>query len=611
MSATDKKKSKIKFIILGAVALLAVALFAAKLIIENKAAQRVREDLALLDSFIKLENADVKVSLLSSSITSTNIVYSFADAPGLLLKIGAYTESGVDINTLLGCPGDLTTIDSSVIEKLSVEAKDIEVPLLELEYYEIRDLAYNYRDMRQMLLENKGTGDPLAVISKLMPLLGDMRTGKDMGRNLKLNAMQLDLFDLNIGSFATSGQSELNKESTGFDMGISNMRMSDITLNGEDAYSGAPYDAKLAEVSMHGLKYNYKAMLEALGSYQDNQDPLTLLMAIIPSLYDYEFEKFEMKNLEATYESALFKLASVELGKRTLKEQGPNILRGMSLKYGPMDVFSLEEAGMGKFVLSDRLVDIIKNPSSVMNDNTVLNEFSTQPYNFIKGSKIENFYLKNLNARNMVRLGNWRTDIDLADRANVKSAVAALFISQDALRQLQMITAGEPGLPHMVGALAEKEGGVTLDADLGVDLLVEKELSGTVTYALSEPTLLETKLAADIITGKPRMYQTYGDPLMRRMEFYIADKGWHDFAMAHDLYGGNTMSGLDEEIAKAKPAHRQLLQAIRAFLKTGGTLQVNMAPLEPIEFDYLDEAVRNVPEALGISATHTPPAVVQ
>lgn len=617
MSVTQSAPSKKKLIIIGLIVVVAAALFIAKITIEKTAAERAREDLTLYEPLLVLESADVSASLLSRSIVYTNIAYTMPDAPEITLKIGKMTQKGIDLSTLLGNPGDITSVGSMTMENMSMLVSSLEQPLFEWEHYQVSDFAYPYRDVREVLLKNKGSKDIFKSFSELSSYIGNSRSGPDMGRNMKINLGQLGAFDFELGSFASSGQTELDAAATGFDMGVSSIRLNDFLLTFEDSWTDMPYMVKLGEFTMRGLKYNYKAMLEAFAEYGERKDPITLLVGIIPSFYNYEFDKVEAKNLVATYDSAMFTLESFELGPRTLKEQGPNIVRNIALKYGPVEAFTLKEIGLDKFILSDRLVEVIKNPGKAINEPAFLNEISSAPYNFLKGIRLENLYIADLKAKSFISVDNWRSDIEFGERINLKSVLRDLYISQDALLQVLALTSYNYELQEVLGMLSRLRDGVTLNSEFGLSLLVAKALDYTASFSLKEASLGDFRMSLEGFTDRAASYQTYGEPMLRKMELFFEDAGIRDVifeylvASYYDTFE-DMNDDLDdlfaELISESSGVMAEAIKTFQVFMMEGGGIEMILNPVTPVPFEDIDYLFEDSPELLGVKIEHVKPS---
>jgi hypothetical protein len=614
---------KARWIVLGLLLLLAVFFFAGKLMLENRAVQRVKEDLALAEPYLILENARVEASLLGRSVTLSDIVYSVPDFPELSVKIASLTAKGMDFATLLGRPGEMSDLDALILEKLEFYLKEAEKPVLEIEYYGLYDIAYNYKGLKAALQESKGSRDARARLAALIPHIKNSRLGAESLRNLKINLSQLNLFDFALGAYTTSGQTPLNPESNaGFDTGVDNVRLRDLSLS-----SGAPvkFSIGLEDFQMLGIKLHYGEIMDVLHKYSmEPSKPEDLLTALLPVVLDYTFERSESKNLRGSInvgEEISFLLDSVEAGPYNLREQGMERLRNLRVEINRKEVFSLEEAGKDKAVLPKTLIDLISNPKAMFEDRATQKKLSEQPYDFFKGLKLENIYLKNmqLHLPFNVSLGLWRTDIDLSDKANFKSLLRDLFLSQQALQQLNYLLYREAGeLGEVLSMLGERENGLTLNSDFNLDMLIERILEFTLTFALEESSLGEFKFALDALSGPPSPYETYGDPLLRKLELSLADKGFLEAFFRYLANSGeyaspeearaDLLAGIEEAeklFVGENPGIVNLAPALRSFVLEGGSLHFAVNAENPVLMDDLEEILLENPGQLTVTVQHS------
>lgn len=613
---TQANRKNIKLIILGAIVLIVVGLLVGKFVIESKIKAWAREDLSLYEPMLKLESAKVDASFLGASITYSDVVYSVKDTPGVLLRIGRLHEKGIDRDTLMGKPGNITTIGKVVMENMSVVAEQLEQPVLEIGKYEVSDLAFNYRDTRAALLQNKGNEDPMALLKALAPVLKDSvgKAGPSRMENFKINLKQAELVDMHLGLATSSGFRELDKASEGFDGALDEAVYKNISLDGIFEY-GTTFTANLDSIVIKGFKYNYREMLDALDSFSEMQDPTILLAGIIPTLYNYEFSEIRAENLNVSVPGAKasFKLGSLSFGPRTLKEQGPNIASKINMSLNGMEIFTLDAIGMDKLILSDMVVDFVNNPNQYIKDMGFLMQIMEDPFMLFKGTRIENLYLKNLNAQGMASLTSWRADVDTADTLKVSSKLDSLYLSPIALNQIGMFMYGAGYAQDVLGMLAARPNGVTLDSNFSLNMeILKSRLDFNTAFDLTLRQLGAMTFSMTGMTGAPKYYETYGDPLVSQLEASISDIGilqsvysymaTQGYAANADAVKENLLNELNNELTRAKGLEAELLSGLRIFMERGGRLIIKMQPDTARALDL--GIIMNAPESYHLEVTH-------
>ncbi|MDR2051023.1 MAG: hypothetical protein LBQ63_04550 [Deltaproteobacteria bacterium] len=624
-----KLSGKSRWIIPGLVLLLAALFFVGKNVFESRAALRIKDDLALSEPYLILENAEVEVSLLSRSVVIRDIVYSVPDYPELGLRIGSLTEKGIDLSTFLGRPGELSEISALILEKLEISLKGMEKPVLELEYYELNDLAYNYRDMRASLLKNKGVRDARARLADTLPYIRNAKPGRDSFRNIKINLQQKGLFDFSLASGSSSGKITLNPESnSGFDTGVDDIRLSNLSLFSEGFAGDFNLNLSLEDFHMQGYKSHYSKLMDLLiaHSASPEPDPENFFLSLLPVLLDYYYERSESKNLRVSADltdmggiSLAFSVDSIETGAHSISELGMERLRNLRFEKDRKEILSLEEAGSDRTVIPKALTDLILNPKNIMEDEQTQKLLSGDPYALLKGLRLENIYLKNLRLPDIASLGLWRTDIDLGDKANLKSLVRDLFLSQQILLQgfdfLEPY--GEDEKREALQTLTETGNGLNLNSDFNLDMLAARLLEFTLTFSLEETYLGELKFAMDVLSGPPSPYETYGDPLLRKLEVSFADKGFRDAFLRYLVKSGEYGSIAEardgilaefdqtDELAGKNSLFRSLLPALRSFVNEGGSIRLALNPENPVPMDDLDKILLENANLVNVTVQHS------
>lgn len=613
MTQQTEPRKNTKLIVAGLIALVLVGLFVAKVLVENKIKAWAREDLSLYEPMLKLESADVGASYLGASVTYKNVVYTMPDLPGMKCVIDKITQEGIDRDTLMGKPGDVSTMNKVTMSGLRMVAEDYAQPLMEIGYYEVADMAFPYRDIKAALLENKGSEDALALIGAMGPILqnAQMKSGAGIMRDFKMNLRQLAMCDIYLGLVTSSGFMELNKDLDGFDGGLDNAAYKTLRVTGDMA-DGSEFVGTVDSVELKGLKFNYKEMFAALDELSEQADPVKMLVAIIPSLYNYKFDEVVADKLAVSASGITATLDKIYLGPRTLKEQGPNSISDIKVAMGGMDVFSLEAIGLEKMVLSDTIVDFINRPDAYVNDMSMLSKFTKQPLLALSGLAVNNLYIENLDAKGMVKLNNWRSDLSIDKNIKITSKINKFYVSNTGLRQLSMLMMGaDESLQDIIGILAMNPQGLTLDSGLAMDFDVQP---GTIFYdmgfdlAALDQGSLTFKVNGE--TAQPTRYESYGPPMLGRLNFAIEDKGVLNTLFKYLSMQGlsDTVEGardalldeLDAEMTEADPKKAELMQGIRTFLRQGGTLNIDVTArtptlLDPDDFrDNIDGLTINV-----------------
>ena len=613
---TQANRKNTKLIVLGVLALIIIGLLAGKFVIESKIKAWAREDLSLYEPMLKLESANVGASFFGSNITYTDVVYSMPDLPGMTIRIGKLHETGIDRDTLMGKPGDITTIEKVEIENFTVSVDKLEQPILEMGKYEVTDLAFNYRDTRATLLQSKGSDDPMAIFKALAPVMKASvnKVGPSKMENLKINMKQADLVDVRLGLATSSGFRELDRETEGFDGALDEAVYKDITMDGIVEYD-TTFTASLDSIIIKGLKYNYRELFDALASFSERQDPTILIAGIIPTLYNYEFSEIRAENLKVFVPGAKadFKMASLSFGPRNIKEQGPNVVSKINMTFNGMEVFTLDAIGMDKLVLSDMVVDFVKSPDKYISDMSFLMQVSEDPFMLFKGTRVENLYLTNLNVQGMASLSNWRADVDMGDTVNISSKFNSLYLSPIALNQVGMFMYGAGYAQDTLGMLASRPDGVTMDSNFDLNMDIQKNRIGYSTaFDLTMRQLGVLAFKMDGITAQPKYYETYGDPLLGSLEASISDNGMLESIYNYMASQGevanaaavkaNLLNELSAELPRARGLEAKLLSGLRMFMERGGRLVMKMKPDTPMTFDYYK--FMNTPEVYRLEIIH-------
>lgn len=602
MSNQPSSGKNVKFMILGLVAAVFVGLFVAKIVVENQIKERALADLSLYEPMLHLESAKAEASYLSASVTLKDIVYSMPDLPGLTLTIEKVTQEGIDRDTLMGKPGAVSTVKKVGMSNLRMLVKDKEMPVMELGYYEVADMAYPYRDVRAALLAAKGEGDPMSLFKALAPVMQgvELQSGPSLMRDFKMNLAQDGLFDFYLREITASGFKSLNKESDGYDGVLENAMYKGMKITAP-LYDGSELLATLDSIEIKNFKYNYKEMLAAISRFDPEGDPFEFLTAILPSFYNYSFEAINMDGLNVAATGVVFSLESVRIGPRTLKEQGPNLASNMKFSVNGSDIFTLEAAGLDKVVLSDMLVRIIQNPAEMIRNEELQALVDENPLVLMDGFRLENLYLKNLNAPEFMNLAAWRGDAAFsADKVDIASRLDKLYISQQGLQQLAMLSLffGGASMRDAINFMAMNSEGMTLDSSFDLDMGVQPgRLDYDLKFDLSEK-LGALAFALQGETGPAGPYEAYGAPMLWFMKLRLSDSGILENVfsalakdgMAEDAAGVRKLLAeeLQAEMATAKPGELRLLRGLQTFIRQGGTVIFSLKPKQPIPLEEAD-----------------------
>lgn len=613
MSQATSGKNK-KIIIGGLLLVLILAgLFAAKIFVENKIKAWATEDLHLYDPMIKLESADVDASALSCSVIYKNVVYTVPDVPGLRISIEEMTSDGLDWDTLMGKPGDITTMDKTTMKNLQVSMEEAEQPVLEIGYYECKDLSVPYRDIRAALLANKADFNHKTLIKNFLPIISksNMSVGSSLMRDMKIHLKQAGVADFYIGEAGSSGFEYLDPATTGFEAMLGKAYYKNMKVQAS-SYSGE-FVGSLDSVEIKGLKYNYKAIMQACANFIEDENPLDLFLEIIPNLYNYAFDELTMDKLAVNFQGVDFTLDSMRFGPRTLKEQGPNAVSGIKVAMLGNSVFELEEIGMTKLVLSDMLVDIINRPKNYVNDKNFAEQLEANPMAMFTGSRLENLYLKNLEAKGYVSLKSWRGDVAAGDALEISSKLEQLQVSQVALKQATVASmySGIDNLYEILDVLSINPEGLNLDSNLNMLInFLPNMLSYNTSLDITAKGEGHFAMQVSGVTDTPEYYETYGDPLLANLQFVIEDAGAIDHTLNYFVEKGvgespeSIRNGLiidiDSEIANAEPQEAKMLESIKSFVMEGGKLEITITPQVPTEFIYMDVFGENKNTSMNI-----------
>ncbi|MDR2503401.1 MAG: hypothetical protein LBD82_03320, partial [Deltaproteobacteria bacterium] len=386
MSAYDNSNSgrRGRIIAISAIVLLGilVTLFMLKRHYENKIAARIAEELTYYSPIARLANAEVDVSLLSSSITLRDVVYVFNNLP-LTLSIAKITSTGVDRDALLDSPGAMTHMDKLVMENMLFSSQTQEDALFSTAYYELNNLTYGYRDLRNTLREHKDSEDIAAWLRALLPHMGGTIFGNAVLRDTKMNVpfYHQTMFKINIAEASSSGLRPLDPAVDGFDAIEDSSHIRDFLMEFTNFVDHETVYFKLEEIGMKGGKFNRAGLLTAVGDLlEEGADVEAGLFNLLALAHNYAFERFYFKNLQVNGNNISFKLDDVDLTNHTPKEQGPDRLRNLRVTMGQRDIFTLEEAGLDKSVFSDRLVQIYSRMAELLNNEEIIREFADQPY---------------------------------------------------------------------------------------------------------------------------------------------------------------------------------------------------------------------------------------
>ncbi|MCL1889626.1 MAG: hypothetical protein FWF99_03890 [Desulfovibrionaceae bacterium] len=609
---SGRRKYLLPALLLVLAALLG-GLFLLKHKLESDAEKRVREDLNLLSQAMRLDNAEIKVSLLSSSVDIHNLVYTLNDFPATI-KIGKLSQKGLDRDTLMGKPGPLSRIDKTVLENLEVflERTDdpLEEPILSCEYYEINNYEYLYRDLRATLKKHQGGSDMRGLFAELLPLMGSSTSGAALGKNFKIQYRHGDgNFLMTIAEADSSGISRLLGE-TGYDSIIQNARYGKFSFSYSNEHRG-DITLRLDEYSLHAYKFSYKEIMDILSGLLQAKEPMEMLAAIFKfGTLHYSMERASIKNFMGSLAEGVFEAEFTvdEITSRNVShiDRGPEILRNLQVNLNKQKILELEELGLDKTLITGALADLLNDPMHFMNWEKLLEN----PYDLFKGTRLENFYLKNMiftpagiNAQPMLTFDLWRTDLDMGDNANFKSQAQNLFLSRELL-----------GFAIWGFPLPDNMDGLTLDADLNLDVRIADDLDLVMTLSLNEKSLGSFKLAVDALQDPNSSFPL---PFLRKLELFLADRGFSDILFSYLAW----MDDLDDEEEARQMALDKIDEtiedfdgpeqmkrnflALRALVAEGGSLQLVCSPSRPIPlhalWDFLDD-----PEDLNLSIKHSP-----
>lgn len=386
----------------------------------------------------------------------------------------------------------------------------------------------------------------------------------------------------------------------------------------DGSIEGTNFNTSLDSLVLKGFKYNYKALFEALGNIESQQDPTALVPALVQTGYNYEFSEIRAENFNFALPDMKgnFKMASLAFGPRTVREQGPNVASKMSMTFNGMEVFTLDAIGLDKMILSDVMVDFIQNPEAYMKDMNFLMQVMEDPFMLFKGMRMENLYVKNLNAQGMASLANWQADVAMDDTVHIQSKLQSLYLSPMALRQMGMLMYGTGGYGQdILGMLAMRPDGVTADSNFKLDINIAKSSINFDTdfdLTLRQMGSLLFKMAG--VTGEPDYYETYGDPLVSNLEISLKDSGILESLYSYMSSQGGASSNaaakaalldeVDSQLANADAMEARVLQGLRVFLDQGGRLSIMMQPNRPMPMS--DEVFFQMPEAYNLEIRHTP-----
>lgn len=597
---TQNTRKNSKFIILGLVALVVVGLFVYKIVVENKIKAWATEDLSLYEPLLKLESAKIEASYLDASVTYKDIVYSMPDVPTVKITIDKIIQEGLDKDTLMGKPGDTTTLNKMSISGLRMFVESMELPLMEIGHYEVSDMAFPYRDTRAALIANKDNPDHMGLFKAMAPIIekAQMKSGTSVMRDFKINLRQGEFFDIWLEEATSSGLRSLSRETEGFDAAIDESALKNLQFSAEMP-DGSELSSSLESAELKGMKYNYKEMMAALGELNERSDPFAILMAVIPSLYNYKFDSLVMNGLTVNAMGGVFTLDSINLGPRTLKEQGPNLISGMKAVMNGMEVFSLESMGMDKLILSDVIVDFINRPAVYMDDRNLLESISENPFVALDGIKLDNLFVRNLSITGMGTLDNWSSNVNIQDSVNITSKIDKLHVSPMALRQAFMFTGGGAAM-DILGVLASNPDGMLLDSEFFSNVQLE---ANSVSYELNLNSTIAGQgnihLNMSGITDEPEYsFQTYGEPLLRHLEISIRDDGIlansfnymskRGLADSSEGVKAILVQDIDTALPKAAPNEATILRGVRNFVENGGKLDISLKLPTPMHLNDLD-----------------------
>lgn len=628
---TQKKQGKL--IIIGIIALAVAAFVIFKF---SGTTQRATEDqltawakdyLKIYEPFIKSESADISVSPATSSVTFKNMVYSVQDVPDTIIKISELSFTEIDYDTVIGNPGETSTMDKITMSGFSVMADQMKLPVIEMAFYEVGDVALPYRALKnfvpavQAMQQKDATGYSRSareeeVLALLMPIIANpnAKVGSVAMRDFKINMMQADAFDFRIASYAATGGKLLDRAKDGYDASLQKMTINGITFAVGDYYS--IYKGSLDSFEINDLKYNYKELFDVLN---DTQTPLwqkeqRLMEAMTATLYNYEFSGMAMEKFAFSGEGLNLTIESLKNGPRNLQKQGPDVIKNIRASFEGREVFALEALGVDKIILSDVLVDILKNPHANF-ESRLMGMAMTDPFAVLKGLQVDNFYIKNMNVPGYVAIDSWRGDLSCSKTLELKSKLAGLRLSGEALKNLRYITY-DRDIRKIIDTLALNPEGVNLDSSFGINVSPAiKVLSYGINFDIIDKSF--GSFAFDI-TGKTDSADDalglgFGEPLVEKFSFSVEDFGILDTffqAYARDMSGyGETVSPvelrkeliseLDGNIAFAEGNELKIMQGLRSFLEKGGKFSATFTASQPITMDRLGRYIDD-PDAFNV-----------
>lgn len=612
---TQTQRKNGKFIILGLIALVAVGLFVYKIVVENKIKAWATEDLSLYEPLLKLESAKVEASYLGASVSYKDVVYSLPDAPTVKITIDSISQEGIDSDTLMGKPGDVSTVTKASMSGFRVLLEGAEQPIMEIGYYELNDIATPYRDIRQALIANKDNPDLMGIFQAMAPIFekSTIKSGASSMRDFKINMRQLDFFDMILGESSSSGFRALSQEADGFDAATDESRAKNIQISA-DMPDGSEIISSLESIELKGLKYNYKEMMAALGQINEQSDPIEIFMAIMPSLYNYKFDSMALNKLTISAFGGVFTLDSINLGPRSLKEQGPNVASGMKASLGAMEVFSLESIGLDKLILSDTIVDFINRPDTYAKNESLLASIAQNPFMALEGMKMENLFIKNLDVSGIVKIASWASNVIMHESVKITNKIDQLHVSPTGLRQASMLVGGGE-VADLLGIFAMNPDGLLMDSNLLMDIQIHaKEAAYDVDFDMDAAGQGTLAIKLSGMTDEPvYSFQTYGEPMLQYLDCNITDNGILDNTFNYLTTQGHAnspeevkaimLAELDESIPTASANEASILRGLRQFIQNGGKLGLTLNLPHPILIDDID--MLDTTSNLGLSVTNS------
>lgn len=192
MSTAPAKKRKPIILVVLILVILAV-LFGVKMYFESKIVKAAKEELTLLEPYVTIKAEGVSASILSRSITYKDVTLSVQDMDEGALKIGSVTQSGVDWDTLLGNPGDLSTYDSLVCSDMRLMAGAMQI--MTIPVYEVKGATIPYRDLKAGILRLKADDateeDLMAIMPHLTKIKMDSVKATDIGMNFMVGTASI------------------------------------------------------------------------------------------------------------------------------------------------------------------------------------------------------------------------------------------------------------------------------------------------------------------------------------------------------------------------------------------------------------------------------------